>query len=73
MATRTVIELVDDLDGSEATETLRFALDGTDYEIDLGSQNAVALRGVLTRYARAARKPRICGPPSAMKASRFSR
>ncbi|MEW1813043.1 Lsr2 family protein [Pseudarthrobacter phenanthrenivorans] len=56
MATRTVIELIDDLDGSEATETLRFALDGTDYEIDLAGQNAEALRGVLTRYAQAARK-----------------
>ncbi|WP_018771429.1 histone-like nucleoid-structuring protein Lsr2 [Arthrobacter sp. 162MFSha1.1] len=56
MATRTVIELIDDLDGSEATETLRFALDGTDYEIDLAGENAEALRGLLTRYAQAARK-----------------
>ncbi|MDJ0459323.1 Lsr2 family protein [Arthrobacter sp. NQ7] len=59
MATRTVIELIDDLDGSEATETLRFGLDGTDYEIDLAGQNAAALRGVLTRYAQAARKEKV--------------
>lgn len=42
MATRTVIELIDDLDGSEATETVRFGLDGTEYEIDLAGQNAEA-------------------------------
>lgn len=67
MATRTVIELVDDLDGSEATETLRFALDGTDYEIDLAGQNAEALRGVLTRYAQAAGRSNRTGDPAATR------
>jgi Lsr2 len=56
MATRTVIELIDDLDGSEATETVRFGLDGTEYEIDLAGQNAEALRGALTRFVEAGRK-----------------
>src|SRR5688572_19262138 len=56
MATRTVIELIDDLDGSEATETIRFGLDGTEYEIDLAGQNAEALRGALTRFVEAGRK-----------------
>jgi hypothetical protein len=56
MATRTVIELIDDLDGSEATETVRFALDGRQYEIDLGERNADELRGELTRFVEAARK-----------------
>lgn len=46
MATRIVIELIDDLDGSEATETVRFGLDGADYEIDLAGQNADELRGI---------------------------
>lgn len=56
MATRTVIELIDDLDGSEATETVRFALDGSEYEIDLAGQNADELRGVLARFVQAGRK-----------------
>ncbi|KIC68715.1 histone-like nucleoid-structuring protein Lsr2 [Pseudarthrobacter phenanthrenivorans] len=56
MATRTVIELIDDLDGSEATETVRFALDGSEYEIDLAEENAEAFRGELTRFVEAARK-----------------
>jgi hypothetical protein len=56
MATRTVIELIDDLDGSEATETLRFALDGTEYEIDLAGENADELRGLLVRFVDAGRK-----------------
>lgn len=56
MATRTVIELIDDLDGSEATETVRFALDGTEFEIDLAGKNADELRGVLARFVDAGRK-----------------
>lgn len=56
MATRTVIELIDDLDGSEASETIRFALDGADYEIDLTERNADELRGALMRYVEAGRK-----------------
>ena len=56
MATRTVIELIDDLDGSEATETVSFALDGSEYEIDLAGQNADELRGVLARFVHAGRK-----------------
>jgi hypothetical protein len=56
MATRTVIELVDDLDGSQASETIRFGLDGTEYEIDLTEQNAGSLRSALTRYVAAGRK-----------------
>ncbi|GKV72967.1 MULTISPECIES: Lsr2 family protein [Pseudarthrobacter] len=56
MATRTVIVLIDDLDGSEATETVRFGLDGADYEIDLTEQNADELRGILGRCVDAGRR-----------------
>ena len=56
MATRTEIELIDDLDGSEATETVRFGLDGADYEIDLAGQNADELRSILARFVDAGRK-----------------
>ena len=67
MATRTVIELIDDLDGSEATETVRFGLDGTEYEIDLAGQNAEALRSALTRFVDAGRREAV-GKPTARKA-----
>ncbi|MBT2568561.1 Lsr2 family protein [Arthrobacter sp. ISL-85] len=56
MATRTVIELIDDLDGSAATETIHFGLDGTDYEIDLAGPNAGELRGLLAHFVDAGRK-----------------
>ena len=44
MARRTVVEHTDDLDGSAATETVAFGLDGVDYEIDLSARNAARLR-----------------------------
>jgi putative intracellular protease/amidase len=48
--------LIDDLDGGEAEETVRFGLDGTEYEIDLSAKNADALRKALARYVDAARR-----------------
>ena len=56
MAQKVNIILVDDLDGSEATETVSFALDGTSYEIDLNDGNAQALREALSGYIGHARK-----------------
>jgi len=47
---------IDDLDGSDAEGTVRFGLDGTEYEIDLNAEHAQALRDVLERYVRAARR-----------------
>ena len=47
---------IDDLDGSEADSTVRFGLDGTDYEIDLSTEHAQALRDALERYVTAARR-----------------
>ncbi len=40
MAQKTVVTLVDDIDGGEADETVSFGLDGSSYEIDLSSANA---------------------------------
>ena len=56
MAQKVHIVLVDDLDGSEATESVSFALDGTSYEIDLNDTNAAALREALSGYIGHARK-----------------
>jgi hypothetical protein len=50
------VVLTDDLDGSEATETVRFALDGAWYEIDLNPGNAEKLREVLGEWIRVARR-----------------
>ncbi|MEV4146745.1 Lsr2 family protein [Amycolatopsis sp. NPDC049691] len=56
MAQRVHVEMVDDLDGSEASQTVPFSLDGVTYEIDLSEDNASALRDELARYVAAARR-----------------
>jgi hypothetical protein len=56
MAQKVNIILVDDLDGSEATETVSFGLDGTSYEIDLNDSHAAELRDALSGYLGHARK-----------------
>lgn len=50
MAKQVITNLVDDLDGGVAHETVRFSLDGTEYEIDLSTKNAKRLRASLTEY-----------------------
>jgi hypothetical protein len=56
MASRTIVELTDDVDGKPAAETLRFGLDGREYEIDLSEKNAKALRKVFEPWAASARR-----------------
>jgi hypothetical protein len=56
MARKIQVALLDDIDGSEANETLKFALDGTLYEIDLNSKHADKLRSALAQYVSHARK-----------------
>ena len=60
MAQKVNVLLVDDIDGSDADETIQFGLDGTHYEIDLNSDHAQELREQLSRYVKAARK--VSGP-----------
>ncbi len=50
MAQKVNVVLIDDIDGSYATQTVNFALDGSSYEIDLNDANAVALREFLAGY-----------------------
>jgi Lsr2 len=69
MAQKVNVILVDDIDGSEAVETVSFGVDGTRYEIDLNSGHAQELREQLDRYVRKARK--VAG--SASRASRGRR
>jgi hypothetical protein len=47
---------IDDIDGSEAEGTVRFALDGAEYEIDLNAKHAQALRKALAKYIDVARR-----------------
>lgn len=56
MAQKVVVSLVDDLDSSEADETVEFGIDGVTYEIDLSESNAAALRDVLADYVAHARR-----------------
>ena len=56
MAKKTVVILVDDLNGEPADTTVRFGLDSREYELDLSEANAQALREAFARYIPAARK-----------------
>ncbi|MGW4634652.1 histone-like nucleoid-structuring protein Lsr2 [Nocardia sp. NPDC004415] len=68
MARKVVVSLVDDFDGtSEADETVTFALDGVDYEIDLSDTNATKLRETFDQwlpYARRTGRAKGAGRPS---------
>jgi Lsr2 len=50
VARETFTKLIDDLDGGEAHETVKFGLDGHSYEIDLSTKNANKLRNALAGY-----------------------
>jgi uncharacterized membrane protein len=56
VAQKIQVLLVDDLDGGEAEGTVRFGLDGVDYEIDLSAEHAEALRRALAPFIDAARR-----------------
>src|SRR5207248_3590117 len=56
MAQQVRVEMVDDLDGGVASQTVPFSLDGVSYEIDLSNANADELRDALARYVSASRR-----------------
>lgn len=56
MAQKVQVLLTDDIDGSEAEETVQFALDGVSYEIDLSAKNAEKLRRAVSPFADSARR-----------------
>ena len=64
MAQQVKVSWLDDVDGSEASETVSFELDGRVYEIDLSEQNAARLRGLLADFVAAGRRVggRVAGP-----------
>ncbi|GAA3615587.1 Lsr2 family protein [Nonomuraea rosea] len=58
MAKRIVESFVDDVDGSDAEGTTKFALDGTSYEIDLSGSNREELEKALAPFITKARAVR---------------
>jgi hypothetical protein len=56
MATRTVTEVLDDITGQTADETVSFGLDGVEYEIDVTKENAAGLRDALSEWREHARR-----------------
>ncbi|MFI5589370.1 Lsr2 family protein [Amycolatopsis sp. NPDC051758] len=56
MAQKVLVEMLDDIDGTPATHTIPFSLDGVSYEIDLSEGNGAALRDELARYISAGRR-----------------
>ena len=56
MAQKVTVELEDDLDGGPADETVRFGVDGDEYELDLSTKNAAAFRGKLAPFIDHARR-----------------
>jgi len=72
MAQKVQVILMDDIDGSDADETLSFSLDGVNYEIDLSSEHATAMRETFATWVGHARRvgARTSGRRSAPKTSK---
>jgi Lsr2 len=56
MAQKIQTLFIDDIDGGEAEGTVRFGLDGAEYEIDLNAKHTDELRSALASYVAHARK-----------------
>jgi hypothetical protein len=56
VARKVLVELADDLDGSPATQTIRFGFQGVEYELDLNDENAAEMTHWLENYVSHARR-----------------
>ncbi|HZY75513.1 MAG TPA: Lsr2 family protein [Jatrophihabitantaceae bacterium] len=65
MVQKHIVQLEDDIDGGPAVETVTFALDGVNYEIDLSAKNAGKLRDNLAVYVAHGRRQQRLGVRSA--------
>jgi hypothetical protein len=78
VAQKVTVVLEDDLTGGPADQTIRFAFDGTDYEIDLNAKNAAKFSRQLAPYVEHARRAgraqshRPEGPPRTVSAQVIS-
>jgi Lsr2 len=57
VTSRTLLLLQDDIDGSGPTQTVGFAIDSTEYEIDLSERNANRFREALSGGAQLSPSP----------------
>ncbi len=64
------VSLVDDFDGTAAAETVKFSVDGKNYEIDLSKSNASEFRRALRPYVDRARGTRRSASGRAGKSTR---
>lgn len=56
MAQKILREFIDDIDGSVAERTFTFAVDGTNYEIDLSSENIAEFKASIAGFVESARR-----------------
>lgn len=56
MAQKVLVQLVDDLDGSEADQSVTFGLDGVSFEIDLTDAHAEELRASIDKFVQSGRR-----------------
>ncbi len=56
MAQKTIVQFIDDLDGSEASQTVEFGYQGKAYKLDLSDRNAAELEEALAPYIAAAQQ-----------------
>lgn len=81
MSQRIRVDLIDDVDGSRAEESVEFALDGVNYVVDLSADNAAELRETLGKWTtvarraggRLSRRRHIATGPSAGEIRRWAR
>jgi hypothetical protein len=58
LARKIHVQLIDDISGEDAQETLLFSLDGAEYEIDLAEENAAGLRAAMAPFIARGRRVR---------------
>jgi len=56
VAQKVLTTLQDDIDGSKASETITFSLDGVSYQIDLNTKHATKLRKTFAPFISAGRR-----------------
>lgn len=68
----TNVELIDDIDGSTATTTIEFTINGKNYIIDLSDENAAEFNKALAPYIEHARRARATKKKTASRKPRSS-
>jgi len=71
VAREEIVHVTDDLDGTEATTSVRFTVDGVEYAIDLNEKNAAKFHKALAPYVNAAHpvRPTRTGKRTGAKSS----